>query len=221
MKTRFLISFIAALLLAAPCSLWGAERSLQGAEPTDWHPIFDWLSAQQDKRTGLVPSQQDTSASTYNNALAVMAFVLNNQVEKAQRILDFFKNRCNTQEFYVGKEPRGFFQYRDSTTGEPPCRVNRWMGDNAWLAMAIHHYKKATGDSTYDGMANAIVSLLSSFQQPGGYIASALGAIRLWKRDVQSKRACQREPGCIQGAFPPRTEGQGRQSEEVARLHGS
>jgi hypothetical protein len=183
MNRRPLITLIAAVLLVVPGYLWGACTVLQHAESDGVEPVFAWLSAQQDNSTGLVASQQDSNASTYNNALAVMAFVLHHEFEKAKNILDFFKNRCTAGEFYVGEDARGFFQYRDSTTGEPPCSVNRWMGDNAWLAMAIHYYKKATGDSTYDDMAATIVSLLSSFQQhPYGYISSG------WERSD-----CERE----------------------------
>lgn len=38
------------------------------------------------------------------------------------------------------------------------------MGDNAWLLLAIHHYKTSTGDTSFDEMEENIVNLLKLFQ---------------------------------------------------------
>ncbi len=150
-------------------------------------PIYQWLIQQQNDSTGLLPSQQDNFASTYNNALAVMIFTLKGDYAKAKIILDhfnskageFFNDRCNSFNSPCSQTdpcdenaPCGFFQYRDSRTGVPFQNVNRWIGDNAWLLMAIHHYQAKTGDTSYDPMAQVIVRLLKSLQQPDGYIAS-------------------------------------------------
>ncbi len=137
--------------------------------------VYQWLYQQQDDNTGLLPSQEDDRASTYNNALAVMAFTLKSDqvsLSKAKRILNHFYDRRNEKEFKKGSELRGFYQFINSETGLPDTNSNRWMGDNAWLLMAIHHYKASTGDDTYDEMEENIVKLLESFQQPNGHIAS-------------------------------------------------
>ena len=148
--------------------------------------VYQWLVRQQIPGTGLLPSQQDNAVNTYNNALAVMVFTLHGDHAKSKAILDFFDGKAD--EFYSNQcdsfqagcsqlatcestTPCGFFQARDATTGEPFPDANRWMGDMAWLAMAIHHYQAATGDATYDAMARAIVKLLKSWQQPDGYVA--------------------------------------------------
>jgi hypothetical protein len=129
--------------------------------------IYNWLYAQQNINTGLLPSQEDSTASTYNNALAVIAFTLENNKKSlsAKKILDFYNQRRDSQEFIVGNEYRGFYQYRDSNTGEPSPNSNRWMGDNAWLLLAIQYYKASTGDAFYDEMAANIVELLKSLQR--------------------------------------------------------
>jgi|GEM_PF-4963315 len=154
----------------------------------NYPPLFyHWLSQQQDSTTGLLPSQQDNFASMYNNALAAMVFTLKRgDYTKAKRILDYFNSRageffddnacvdfsCSQTHLCGASAPCGFFQYRDSRTGIPFSNVNRWMGDNAWLLMAIHHYQVKTGDTSYASMAAAIVKLLKSLQQPDGYIAT-------------------------------------------------
>lgn len=158
-------------------------------------PVYRWLVQQQDNSTGLLPSQQDNNASTYNNALAAMVFILEGDHIKTKKILEFyndkasefFNNRCGNFNSSCSNSdpcgenaPCGFFQYRDSHTGIPLQNINRWMGDNAWLLMAIHHYQAATSDTSYAAMAQAIIRLLKSFQQPAGYIASG------WENGDQS-----------------------------------
>jgi hypothetical protein len=152
----------------------GAKVSLPAIQLllfVDGNP-YQWLCRWQNSGTGLLPSQEDNTASTYNNALAAMVFLLNNNVGKAERILDYYKSRFNDLEFFLNGAARGFYQYRNSRTGVPNTTTNRWMGDNAWLLMAISHYKKTTGKTQYDQMAAGIANLLLDFQQPGGCIAS-------------------------------------------------
>jgi hypothetical protein len=137
--------------------------------PSIEEQVLDWLEQQQDPTTHLMRSQENAQANTYSNSLAVMVFTLKGEQTRAKQILNFYAGRL-ASEFYDGIEARGYFQYRDASTGQPD-NGDRWMGDNAWLAMAIHYYQAASGDSSYDAVAQAIVDLLESFQQPDGYIA--------------------------------------------------
>ena len=137
--------------------------------PTIEDQILAWLKQQQDPTTQLVRSQENTQANTYSNSLAVMVFTLKGDKSRASQILDFYARRL-ASEFYYNSDARGFFQNRDAHTGQPDSG-DRWMGDNAWLAMAIHYYHSAFNDSSYDAVAQAIIALLESFQQPAGYIA--------------------------------------------------
>jgi hypothetical protein len=155
-----------------PLDLYALTFKVTNVELLADEPIYQWLYQQQDNNTGLLGSQEDDYVSTYNNALAVMVFTLKNNFQKAERILFYFNSKFNDTEFYINGEPRGFYQYRNSKTGQPHTNSNRWMGDNAWLLMAIHHYKASTGSTTYDAMAEGIADLLESFQQSDGYIAS-------------------------------------------------
>lgn len=132
--------------------------------------VLNWLIRQQDASTGLVSCQEDDLANTYINSLAVIAFVMEGEIERAVKILDFFQDRF-TDEFSVESEARGFFQYRSSKTGIHDAG-DRWIGDNAWLCIAIKRYGEATGDFHYDPIARAIADLFLSFQQPDGYVAT-------------------------------------------------
>ena len=150
-------------------------------------PVYRWLTQQQDAATGLVASQQDQFASTYNNALAIMAFTLKGDYAKAKRVLErfkasaseFFAGRCSefdlacsTTDPCDGTHPCGFFQSRNSTTGAFDANSDRWIGDMSWLLMAAQYYRDTTGDISYDSMITATLRLLKDFQQPQGYIAT-------------------------------------------------
>jgi len=148
--------------------------------------VYAWLEQQQDPVTGLLSGQQDTFSRNYVNALAVMAFSLRGDYPRAKKILDYYWGRAS--EYYDGQcsafgpgcvppacgptVPCGFFQDRDSESGEPYETGDRWMGDNAWLLMAIHHYQAQSDDTTYAPMGRAIAGLLRSLQQPAGHIAT-------------------------------------------------
>ena len=158
-------------------------------------PVYQWLSQQQVGITGLLPSQQDhADSTTYVNALAVMAFTLEGDPAKAKKTLDFFNSKageffgdtqcssfdaiCATTSTCGATHPCGFFQSRNADSGVPSPNANRWTGDNAWLLMAIHYYRAATGDASYDAMARSLVRLLRSLEQPDGQIPVRLGAWR-------------------------------------------
>ena len=133
--------------------------------------IYDWLCNWQDENTGLMASHEDNWASTYNNAIAAMVYLLQGDSDRAEKILDFFNNRMNETEFFVNGKAEGFYQYRDSTTGIP-YTSDRWFGDNAFVLMAINYYKNKTGKTTYDNMANQIADWLISLQNADGSIGN-------------------------------------------------
>ena len=84
---------------------------------------------------GLLPSiPYGSLVSTYDQALAAIAFTLAGEYQRAAQIFDYFESRRVAElENGVG----GFYQFRDPL-GVPSGR--RWMGDNAWLLIALKHY---------------------------------------------------------------------------------
>lgn len=133
--------------------------------------IYDWLCKWQDKNSGLMASHEDNWASTYNNAIAAMVFILQGDSDRAEKIFDFFNSRMNEAEFFVNGNAEGFYQFRDSTTGIP-FNSDRWFGDNAFLLMALNYYKNKTGSTTYDNMAHQIADWIISLQNSDGSIAN-------------------------------------------------
>lgn len=151
--------------------------------------VLAWLEAVQDASPGkaLVSSMEDNQGQTFNNALAAMAFLVEGERERAERILDFYARAMDRssrdsriQNFYVAGDPRGFFQHVDLSrprdgsfaVGE---NVDRWMGDMAWLRIAVEHHARVTGTARYASLARALEALLLDFFKPsadghGGYV---------------------------------------------------
>lgn len=166
--------------------------------------VLEYLKQLQDTSSPekqLLPSMECLQAQTFNNALVSMAFILESEKERAERILDFYAHamdRTNTdptlQNFYCNGRAMGFFQdvaIRDCHEGgdgdlhSGKCSVkayhhlgksHRWMGDMVWLLLAYKFYEKEYASDRYAEVTEALRSLLLSWYiedpQGGGYIGS-------------------------------------------------
>lgn len=100
---------------------------------------------------GLLPTiPYGNLVSTYDQALAAIAFTLAGETQSAERIFDFFNDR-RLSELESG--PGGFYQFR-AIDGSPSGR--RWMGDNAWLLIALKNYVSATGSDKYEALISSL-----------------------------------------------------------------
>ena len=87
---------------------------------------------------GLLPTiPYGNLVSTYDQALAAIAFILADEIQCAERIFDYFESIRVTE---LENGPGGFFQFR-SPLGVPSGR--RWMGDNAWLLIALKNHPQS------------------------------------------------------------------------------
>jgi hypothetical protein len=150
--------------------------------------VLEWLKQMQDTGTPdrrLLPSTPGgDEGHTFNNVLATLAFIRHRQRERAERILDFFRDaaadRHNDdplrQSFYLRGEARGFFQRVSlhGRDGVPPMHAppdaDRWMGDMAWLLLACLDHQRTFDDPRYAALASQIAALLR-----GWYIANPTG----------------------------------------------
>jgi hypothetical protein len=132
--------------------------------------IIDWLAAQQLDNGLLESTEGNNVVSLYDQSLAAMAFMLDGQFDRAERIFDFFKERVGA-ELEAG--PGGFSQFRDRL-GRP--NGNKWMGDNAWLLISLNHYKSMTGSHAYDGLATGISDWLTGLQDTDGGLCAGYAA---------------------------------------------
>ena len=124
--------------------------------------ILNWFDNQQLSNGLLESIENGNVVSLYDNALASMVFMLQEDYEKAENIFNFFNARIDSElKDGVG----GFSQLRDRN-GVP--NNHRWMGDNAWLLIALNNYKAKTGNTTYDNLATEIRNWLLTLQDTDG-----------------------------------------------------
>jgi len=123
--------------------------------------VLLWLDSMQLSSGLLETSYQSNLISLYDNALTACTFISTGQYDRAEGILNFFNARLQS-EMLSGSG--GYFQFRSSSGPQG----NRWLGDNAWLLIAIHNYEDATGDFQFAEMRDALENWIRSQQDTDG-----------------------------------------------------
>lgn len=182
--------------------IWDAVRLMRNTVAYDWVSRraqtmtpedlggLEFLRQVQDvssPQRQLVPAMEDTNASTFNNAVVAMAFILKNDRARAERILDFYANAAlnpnnsdrTLQAFYYQGQARGFYQsvtLAGANQYHNDGNVNRWLGDNAWLALAVKYYENYYASTRYNDLKTKLQSLFNAwFVDLGngqGYVSS-------------------------------------------------
>jgi hypothetical protein len=146
--------------------------------------VLEWLRQLQDSSSperALLPSQEDNALNLFNQALVAMAFMVKDERERAERILDFFAKSTkrdnddpNLQNFFYKGEPRGFFQNFNlrAEGGQQAYHKSgasdRWMGDMAWLLIAYKYYEQEYDSNRYAGITQLLKDLLLSWLKEEG-----------------------------------------------------
>lgn len=129
---------------------------------TNLDATLNWIHSQQQENGLLTSSDYIDFVSLYDNALAAILYIQNNEQTKAEKVLDFFKDRLQSEfEMEIG----GFYQFRNSA-GENGSR--RWLGDNAWLLIATHHYKRKFASNEYDLLSQKLEEWIRLQQNADG-----------------------------------------------------
>ncbi|WP_445383218.1 hypothetical protein [Robiginitalea sp. IMCC43444] len=129
---------------------------------------YNWLKSMQHSN-GLVESAYNTNfVSLYDNALAALAFMEMGDYPRAKNILDYFR-AIQPAEF--ASSGGGFYQFRD-TEGTNASRV--WLGDNAWLLIALRHYKQLSGSQDYNEMITILDSWIRTLQTEDGALSGGI-----------------------------------------------
>ena len=117
--------------------------------------MYRWLVKQTNPDTGLLESFRPTSdmrleyqGSTYDQAVAGLAYLLLGDQDKAGAILDFYKSK------WQGK---GFSNFYLTTTGSTGIESTVHLGPNIWIALLALHYDRITGKNKYRSLAEDIV----------------------------------------------------------------
>ncbi|WP_298484403.1 hypothetical protein [uncultured Maribacter sp.] len=121
-----------------------------------------WVSNMQQENGLLESSENSDFVSLYDNSLAALVYIKQGEILKAEKIFDFFDSKLQTELLHGSG---GYYQFRNNK-GEQGSRT--WMGDNAWLLIALNHYHKATQTQKYGAMANGLEVWLRSLQIEDG-----------------------------------------------------
>lgn len=140
----------------------GEESAQDPGELSHEEAIYLWVSQMQ-QENGLLESAEFTDfVSLYDNSLAALAFMQAGDLKKAERIFDYFENRME-EELLNGSG--GLFQFRKKD-GSGGSRT--WLGDNAWLLIALNHYHDLTGSESYTILADNLENWIRSLQDTDG-----------------------------------------------------
>jgi hypothetical protein len=145
-------------------------RQSTRAEYYETAKVEGWLLKSQ-QTNGLVTNTNSTFVSTYDQGLAALAFMATGNIARAERIFDYFDNR-RTSELEAG--PGGFYQFRDAVTGVTSGQ--RWMGDNAWLLIALNHYAARVNPTRYGGLQTGLTTWIRSLQKQDGSLLAGYQA---------------------------------------------
>ena len=150
------------------------EKKTTSVKPTTDQLLLEWIKFNQDTSS---PDKrmvgdilQGQTAQTFNNALAAMAFMVMDERERAERILDFYAgaaDAANTnhlaQNFFCLGQARGFYQNMAiKDLKEAPAHFaiwngDRWMGDMSWLLIAYAWERPlATGNALLVFLTNRV-----------------------------------------------------------------
>tara|TARA_R110002050_G_scaffold196426_2_gene331384 strand:- start:90712 stop:92112 length:1401 start_codon:yes stop_codon:yes gene_type:complete len=124
--------------------------------------VKDWITSMQ-LANGLLESTESSNfVSLYDNSLSILFFTAAGEFEKAEKTLDYFNSKVEA-ELLSGTG--GFFQFRNKE-GENGNRT--WLGDNAWLVIAINNYHHHAQNQKYQTMAQNITTWIRSLQDVDG-----------------------------------------------------
>jgi len=124
---------------------------------------------------GLVKSyveEKDDFSYTYDNSLAVMAFMSAGDMVSAKKILDAFTKISQ-------QESGGFLDKYNSQDGSISYGASHNAGPNAYLLQAMNLYYAKTGDESYYEISRKIADFLIGLQDDDGGIFGRNGVS--WK----------------------------------------
>lgn len=138
------------------------DRSLEEVKTSS---VYSWVCNMQQSNGLLLSSEGGKYVSLYDNALAALVFSSYGDFNRAEKIFDFFNERIDSELLI---SPGGFGQMRTDDGIPVENQPRRWMGDNAWLLIAINNYHHLAGNSKYNDLALALTNWIISLQDVDG-----------------------------------------------------
>ena len=129
-------------------------------EKANLDKMYHWLAIHQNPRTGLVISFEGDGeiadwAFIYDQSLAIQAYLILSDFERAKKVLTFFARHADRQD--------GLFYNAYYAKDSNPAEFTVHCGPNIWLGIAIIQYGEKTKDNLFlklaEGIARSIIAL--------------------------------------------------------------
>lgn len=156
-------SFLGFVFFVSGCSKDGLSKSSLPGVKVD--SVYVWLDNMQHANGLLLSSEGGRYVSTYDNALAALTFISYGDFDKAEKIFNFFEGKLE-EEFF--QHPGGFAQMRTIDGVPVENRPHRWLGDNAWLLIALNNYHHLANNQKYQKLTDALTNWILSLQDSDG-----------------------------------------------------
>jgi len=127
--------------------------------------IHAWLAANQHSN-GLVTVTSSSFVSLYDQSLAALSFMALGDNARAEKIFDYFDARINSE---LKVAPGGFYQFRD-VNGTISTDSPHWVGDVAWLLIALNYYEAYIDANKYETLQTEIENWIRSLANADGNI---------------------------------------------------
>jgi len=127
--------------------------------------VYSWLCGMQKANGLLLSSEGGKYISLYDNALAAIAFTSYGDLDKAEKVFDFFNGRLESE---LLASPGGFGQMRTANGIPVDNSPRRWLGDNAWLLIALNNYHHSAQNTKYQNLATALSNWIMLLQDNDG-----------------------------------------------------
>ena len=127
--------------------------------------VYSWVCNMQMDNGLLKSSEGGRYVSLYDNSLAALVFLVYGDFSRAEKIFDFFEARMESELLVF---PGGFGQMRTSNGIPVENKPRRWLGDNAWLLIALNHYHHLARNNRYENLEIALADWILSLQDTDG-----------------------------------------------------
>lgn len=151
--------------LAVSKKVYQLQKTRGESLPNIARGMYEWIKNRQDLRSGLVLSYEgdknlERVYFSYDQALAVIIFLLHKDYARAAKVLDF----------YLGKIKDGEDIYNSYYARDTVFEYTIHSGPNAWTGLCALNYMKETGDNKYLPLAEKVSSVLSQMMDKEGGI---------------------------------------------------
>lgn len=161
--SRFFLFLLIGLFVSSGCKNGKVTEVPASSVKVD--SVYSWVCNMQMENGLLKSSEGGRYVSLYDNSLAALVFMAYGDFSRAEKIFDFFEGQMESELLVY---PGGFGQMRTSDGIPVENKPRRWLGDNAWLLIALNNYHQLAQNNKYKNLETALTDWIVSLQDTDG-----------------------------------------------------